>query len=120
MHVRKIVGYQRFDTTAELRVLRELYGHLRLYKNFFQPSMKLLSKERIGGKIRRKYDAPRTPYQRLLESGQLRAGAQKELSRLYESLRVGQLRRQSSSCEINCLRWWKPSRWWRCSPAGAS
>ena len=54
MHVRKIVGYQRFDTTAELRVLRELYGHLRLYKNFFQPSMKLLSKERIGGKIRRK------------------------------------------------------------------
>lgn len=92
-HVRKQVGYQRLDTTAELRVLRELYESLRLYKNFFQPTMKLVSKTRIGGKIHRKYDEPRTPYQRLLESGQLSAKAEKQLRKQYESLNVAQLRR---------------------------
>jgi hypothetical protein len=40
-HVRKLVGYGRFDTTAELAVMRELYACVRLYKNFFQPTMKL-------------------------------------------------------------------------------
>jgi hypothetical protein len=40
-HVRKEVGYRRLDTTAELDLLRRLYGQLRLYKNFFQPAMKL-------------------------------------------------------------------------------
>jgi len=53
-HVRKQVGYQRLDTTAELGKLRELYESLRLYKNFFQPTMKLKTKVRIGGKIHRK------------------------------------------------------------------
>ena len=96
-HVRKVVGYQRFDTTAEMTVLRELYGRLRLYKNFFQPTMKLQSKERVSGKICRKYDVPRTPYQRLLDSGQLSRGAAKELRRTYDSLNVAELRRQIES-----------------------
>jgi hypothetical protein len=93
-HVRKVVGYQRLDTTGELRVMRELYEHLRLYKNFFQPAMKLKSKTRVGGKIHRQYEAPRTPYQRLLESGQLKPAAAAELRRTYESLNVGDLRRK--------------------------
>jgi len=93
-HVRKMVGYQRFDTTSEMMVLRDLYAQLRLYKNFFQPTMKLQSKERVGGKIHRKYDQPRTPYQRLLESGQLNASAEKELRKTYASLNVAQLHRR--------------------------
>lgn len=49
--------------------MNDLYrNELRLYKNFFQPVMKLQSKERIGGKVKRKYDVPLTPYQRLMES----------------------------------------------------
>jgi len=92
-HVRKVVGYRRLDTMAELAVLRELYEHLRLYKNFFQPTMKLVSKEREGGKIRRRYDEPKTPYQRLLESGQLSAAAARRLASLYEALNVAALRR---------------------------
>ena len=40
--VRQTVGYQRFDTAAELMVLQQLYATLRLYSNFFQPTMKLL------------------------------------------------------------------------------
>jgi hypothetical protein len=46
--VRQQVGYLRYDTPAELEVLRELYGHLRLYVNFFQPQMKLTQKTREG------------------------------------------------------------------------
>lgn len=93
-HVRKVVGYRRLDTTGEMAVLRKLYEALRLYKNFFQPTMKLQSKERVGGRIHRKYDVPRTPYQRLLESGQLNKRVVKELQRTYEALNVAELRRQ--------------------------
>ena len=74
-HVRKVVGYRRMDTPGELLVLRDLYASLTLYKNFFQPTMKLKEKVRVGGKIHRKYDEPKTPYQRLLESGQILAAA---------------------------------------------
>ena len=40
-HVRKVVGYRRMDTAGELAILRELYGCFTVYKNFFQPTMKL-------------------------------------------------------------------------------
>ena len=93
-HVRKMVGYQRYDTMPELLLLRELYGYLRLYKNFFQPTMKLKSKTRVKGKIHRQYEPALTPYQRLLESGQLARKAQKELQQQYESLNVAELRRK--------------------------
>jgi hypothetical protein len=93
-HVRKVVGYARLDTTGQMLVLRQLYEQLRLYKNFFQPTMKLISKERIGGRIHRKYDTPRTPCQRLLESGQLSGRAEKQLRSTYESLNAAQLRRE--------------------------
>ena len=56
--------------------------------------MKLKAKVRVGGKIHRQYDVPQTPYQRLLESGQLSARAEKELRRVYESLNVAELRRK--------------------------
>ena len=46
--VRRNVGYRRYDTPEELAVLNELYGYLRLYTNYFLPTMKLVSKERIG------------------------------------------------------------------------
>jgi hypothetical protein len=93
-HVRKVVGYQRLDTTGELRLMRELYEQLRLYKNFFQPTMKLKSKTRIGGRIHRQYDVPQTPYQRLMVSGQLTARKREQLRRTYESLNVASLRRK--------------------------
>ena len=98
-HVRKVVGYRRLDSGAELEALRELYEKLRLYKNFFQPTMKLIAKVREGGKIRRKYDEPRTPYQRLMESPQVRPSVKKRLQAQYESLNVAELHR-----EIEALR----------------
>ena len=69
------------------------HNNLRLYKNFFQPVMKLANKERVGGKIKRKYEAPKTPYQRLMESGQIPAEIKEEIEGIYLSLNPAQLKR---------------------------
>ena len=65
-HVRKLVGYLRSDTPAAVAALNALYRHeLRLFQNLFLPSVKLVRKERVGARLRRQYDAPRTPLDRL-------------------------------------------------------
>ena len=93
-HVRKILGYLRYDTFAELSIINDLYhGDLRLYKNFLQPVMKLISKQRIGGSVKRKYDIPKTPYQRLMESGQISEETRKQLEATYLNLNPAQLKR---------------------------
>jgi hypothetical protein len=93
-HVRKVLGYLRYDTPAELNIINELYrGDLRLYKNFFQPVMKLFSKERIGGKVKRRYDTPKTPFQRLIQSGQMSDQTKKNLEALYRNLNPARLKR---------------------------
>ena len=48
---RRAVGYARYDTEEEVCIMNDLYNVLRLYVNFFQPSAKLVSKERIGPKV---------------------------------------------------------------------
>ena len=91
-HVRKIQGYLRYDTFAELSIINDLYrGDLRLYKNFLQPV--LVSKKRIGGSVKRKYDTPKTPYQRLMGSGQISGETRKQLETVYLSLNPAQLKR---------------------------
>ncbi|MBI4333265.1 MAG: transposase [Chloroflexi bacterium] len=92
-HVRKVVGYLRHDTLDELAVLNDLYADLRLYKNLFQPVMKLVRKEKIGGRLKRKYDQPKTPYQRLIESGQLSDEEKEQLRQLHDRLNPVQLKR---------------------------
>src|ERR1700694_4481444 len=63
-----------------------LYRALRLYVNCFQPSMKLLSKQREGKKVRYVYDSAKTPLQRLLLSGVLPAQKQQELLEVTHAL----------------------------------
>jgi hypothetical protein len=65
-HVRKLFGYGRFDTEQETALMNRIYrGPWRLLNNLFLPSVKLIRKERCGSKIRRVYDRPRTPLDRL-------------------------------------------------------
>ena len=66
--VRRMVGYDRYEGSIACEKLGELYGVLRLYQNYFQPSMKLLSKKRTGAKVSKKYEPAQTPYQRILKS----------------------------------------------------
>ena len=77
--VRRAVGYARYEGTGQLRLLNELYAHLRLYSNFFQPVMKLIRKQRVGAKVKKTYDRPRTPYQRLAGSSALSKHAKQQL-----------------------------------------
>src|SRR4029450_11690806 len=91
--VRQMVGYQRFDTTAELMVLKQLYSTLRLYTNFFQPTMKLKSKERFGSRVKKSYEDPQTPYQRVLACAEVTVADKKKLQRQYQSLNPAALNR---------------------------
>lgn len=93
-HVRKVVGYRRYDTDAELVLMRKLYKKLRDFQNFFQPVMKLKQKVRRGGKLHRIYDEAKTPYQRLKQSGTLTGKQRAALEAYYESLNPADLRRQ--------------------------
>lgn len=77
--VRRMVGYGRLSGLAAAEALARLYASTRLFVNFFQPSFKLLSKERVGAKLRKRYQTPMTPCARLLESTELDAGARERL-----------------------------------------
>ena len=84
--VRQVVGYDRLVGEHAYRQLTELYRALRLYVNCFQPSMKLLSKQRDGKKVRCIYDPTKTPLQRLLQSRVLPAQQQQELLEVAQAL----------------------------------
>ena len=71
--IRRNVGYLRYYTDQHAEILNELYKNLNLYSNFFQPVMMLISKTRDSAKVFRKHDKPKTPYQRLLESPDLKS-----------------------------------------------
>jgi transposase InsO family protein len=65
-HVRKLLGWERYDTHEAVEAINDLYRHeLRLWLNLFLPSVKLLKKVRVGSKVRRVYDGPRTPFERV-------------------------------------------------------
>jgi len=107
--VRQVVGYDRLVCEKAYGQLAELYRALRLYVNCFQPSMKLLSKQRDGKKVRCVYDPAKTPLQRPLHSGVLSEQKQQELTevagnldpiRLFQQLE--QLQQAVFRCAVNC------------------
>jgi hypothetical protein len=86
-HVRKLVGYHRYDTPAAVAALNALYRHeLGLFQNLFLPSVKLRRKERVGSRVRRHYDAPRTPLERLQACPEADATAVRRLVGLRDRL----------------------------------
>ena len=94
-HIRGVIGHLRYDTKIELALINSLYrGELRLYKNFFQPMMKLKEKIRDKGKVHRRYDTPKTPYQRIMESERISEDTKEKLTKLYQSLNPAELKRK--------------------------
>jgi hypothetical protein len=63
--VRRVIGYDRYECAEALAQLNRVYEVLRLWTNHWQPVMKLIGKERVGAKLRKRYDVARTPYHRL-------------------------------------------------------
>jgi hypothetical protein len=107
--VRQVVGHDRLVGEHAYRQLTELYRALRLYVNCFQPSMKLLSKQRDGKKVRCVYDPAKTPLQRLFLSGVLPVQKQQELLKVAHALdpirlfhQVEQLQQAVFRCATGC------------------
>lgn len=105
--VRHTVGYDRWETEQELTLLESIYDDLRLYINFFQPSFKLIAKERIDNKTLKRYDPAKTPYQRVLERKDISLEAKARLAHLYVQLNPAELRRR---IDQKIAKLWKISR----------
>lgn len=84
--VRRIIVYDRYSSQPALEALNRIYRLLRLYVNFFQPTMKLIDKSRHGSKVRKAYAPAQTPYRRLLASGTLTEANRKELAAIHDGL----------------------------------
>lgn len=92
--VRRLVGYHRYSSRAALALLQRLYALLRLQLNFFRPLRKLVSKRRVGSKVRKRYDAAQTPYQRVLASHVLSVAQRQDLERQFRAINPATLARQ--------------------------
>jgi hypothetical protein len=84
--IRRLVGYDRYSSQGAYQSLGCLYSTVRLYVNFFQPSLKLIRKTRQGAKVHKVYDIAQTPYQRLLKSDVLKEPQKRELAAIYNDL----------------------------------
>jgi hypothetical protein len=104
--VRHTVGYDRWETEQELVILESIYEDLRLYINFFQPSFKLIAKERLGNRTIKRYDTAKTPYQRVLERNDLSLDAKARLMNMYVQLNPAEFRRSIDQKTANL---WKIS-----------
>jgi hypothetical protein len=86
-HVRRLMGWVRYDTEQAVEAMNRLYrGDLRLLQNLFLPSVKLVRKERVGSRTRRRYDAAKTPFERVLECKAVRPMVVARLKALRERL----------------------------------
>ena len=92
--VRRAAGYLRYDSAEEVETLNRLYHYWCLRTNYFLPTMKLIKKTRIGSKVVKKYDSPKTPFQRLLASEYVPASAKQQLRQVYKELNPAQLTRE--------------------------
>ena len=86
-HVRQLFGYSRFDNQDLISMMNDIYSNFwNPFNNFFCPAMKLKKKVRVGGKLTKTYDAPLTPYQRLMESEHLNEKQKANLKLTFDSL----------------------------------
>ena len=82
-HVRKLLGRDRYDSRAAVEAINTVYRQeLRWWMNLYLPSVKLVKKVRVGSKMRRVYSPARTPWERVLASGQVDARRVAELKKL--------------------------------------
>ena len=109
--MRRFIGYARYDTEEQLVIIKEILKLVEVYVNFFQPSLKLKNKQRLGSKVKKKYHTAKTPYQRLLKSGVLEKKQKQKLQSYYEILNPMEIRRQIHKLQrkLNKTLRWKNS-----------
>lgn len=103
-NVRQYLGYERFDKQQLVSLLNNLYTtEWNYYFNFFIPSVKLIKKERDGGKVIKRYDKAKTPYQRIVESSYIPKQTKNELRALYNTLNPFDLQQRMAN-KITTIR----------------
>lgn len=104
--VRAYFGFERIDTPRQCIAVNAIYDQLWVYYNLFQPVLHLVGKDMKNGKVHRRWDQARTPYQRLLESGVLVPEQETRLAELYRHTNPRQLRTQiyQALCQLPDLR----------------
>ena len=105
--VRQIVGDDRYEGEEAYDALGTLYLPLRRYTNFFQPSVRLVGKQREGAKVTKRYDVAQTPYQRLLATRGVAGDVKAHLRAEYAMLNPAALRREIEAAQ-NAL--WRLAR----------
>lgn len=94
-HVRELFGYERIETKEILDVMNDIYeNYWSPLKNFFTPAMKLKKKTRIGGKLKKEYDEPKTPYQRLLDHPNINPWAKGKMNLQYSKLNPFEIKQE--------------------------
>jgi hypothetical protein len=101
--VRRAVGYFRYDTPEQLDLLNRLYAVMHFYVNFFLPVAKLKEKSRAGSKVKKRYDEPKTPYARVLDSSDVPKEHHTLLRETYELLDLFYLRQQIDDLQNKLL-----------------
>jgi hypothetical protein len=97
--LRRTVGYRRYEGLDAAAALVRLYGSLRLFVNFFQPSFKLAGKVRDGAKVTKKYHPPATPYQRLLADARTNEEVRRRVTAIHATLNPVQLLQTIRTCQ---------------------
>ena len=92
--VRRHVGYDRLASKQAYALLGELYPLLCLQLNFFRPLRKVVAKERLGARVLKRYDEPRTAHQRLLDSGTLSQEQHGRLAVRLQTINPAELHRR--------------------------
>lgn len=93
-HIRQWFGYHRIDNPIAVHLMNDLYRHeWSLFHNFFLPSVKLLEKKLVDGKVIKRYDKPKTPYQRVIESPYVETTVKRFLTQRFEMLNPFKLRK---------------------------
>ena len=64
--VRHFAGHDRYSGPVAGQTMAHLYGAVRRYVNYFQPSFKLVEKTRHGSRVVKRYSPPATPCDRLM------------------------------------------------------
>lgn len=102
--VRRLLGYGRYESEQALAQLNAVYELLRLWINHWQPTLKLVSKERDGAKVRKRYDEARTPYRRVLATVDLNEDLKARLEQEHAQWAPVALRR---ACDTAAERLWR-------------
>jgi len=104
--VRRHIGYGRYEGETTLGLLNEYYRLLRLYVNFFQPSTKLIEKQRNGAKVSKRYEKPQTPYKRVLADTHISDTVKEGLRQEFQGINPAQLMRDMQKVKNKLERHW--------------